>query len=314
MKDSDIKTIGVVGAGTMGHGVALSYALGGFQVVMYTRSEKSLDIGIENIRKTLNMYKVEGVLTQDQCLRTMKAIAPTNNFGDLEKAEFICENVLDDISIKKEVFTKLDMLCSNRTILASNTSTLTLNSFTKNVSRQERLIITHYFNPPFLIPAVEVVRGVKTSETTINTVCEILSKAKKIPVIINKEIPGHLVNRVQFAMWRELYYLYNEGIASVEDIDCVCRGSFGLRLAAIGPLLTDDMAGTPKWRQLGIEMCNRAFSDLSNEKVVPQKVQELLLSGKGFYNLEDYQLKECEDKRNIALLQQLRLYYPNLMP
>jgi 3-hydroxybutyryl-CoA dehydrogenase len=310
----DIKVIGIVGAGTMGSGIALSYALGGYQVILYTRSEKSLDSGLKNIREALGIFQTEALLSQKQCTGILNNIKPTNTFDDLERADFICENVPDNIEIKKEVFQRIDQLCPSHTILASNTSTLTLSSFTKQVKRQDKLLITHYFNPAFLIPAVEVVKGASTSEETYAAVYNILIKAKKMPVRINKEIPGHLVNRVQFAMWRELYHLYCLGAASIEDIDRVCQGSFGIRLATMGPLLTDDMAGSPKWGQIGIDMCNTAFQNISDEKKVPQEVQDLLLSGKGFYNLNDEQMKNFEEMRNKALLQQLRLTYPELLP
>lgn len=314
MKLNDIKTIGIVGAGTMGSGIALSYALGGYSVILNARTDESISKGLERIKAGLKTYIDGGLISEEEFEEILQRITTTTDFSYLQKADFICENALDSKDIKSEIFRKLDKLCPPHTILATNTSTLKLSEFTSHVKRQDKLVVTHYFNPAYIIPAVEVVKGPHTSEETFSLTYELLIKAKKMPVKVLKEIPGHLVNRVQFAMWRELYYLYCLGVASIEDIDRVCQGSFGIRLATIGPLLTDDMAGSPKWGQIGIDMCNAAFSSISSEKQVPQKVQELLLSGKGFYNINDEQLSELAKKRDMDLLQQLGYTYPQLLP
>ena len=217
--------------------------------------------------------------------------------------------------MKADIFNRLDKLCPERTILASNTSSLLLDQFTYGVKRKDRILITHWINPPHIVPAVELVRGPDTSDEVFDVVYALLKKVKKMPVKIDREIPGFVINRLQAALIREVWSLWEQGIASPEDIDLAVKGSFGFRLAAIGPLETCDLGGLGLWYNI----TDRLFKVISKSEKPPealrQKVEagELgLKSGKGFFDYAGRRADEAIKLRDTKFIQLLKLMYPNL--
>ena len=216
--------------------------------------------------------------------------------------------------MKMSLFETLDGCCSSETILASNTSTLPISEFGKNVKRKERLVITHWFNPPHIIPTVEVVRGEETSEDVFQASFRLLQKIGKKPVRVLKPVPGFLINRIQSAMFREVLSLLEQGVAEPEDLDIGVTGSFGLRLAVIGPLATMDMGG--------LDLLYRGmkylypFLDRSTEvqRVLETKIEkgELgLKTGKGFFEYDRGEVSalssdaQARDRKLLRLLKTL---------
>ena len=287
MKVEDIRTIGVIGAGTMGHGIALSFALGGYGVRLNDVTDEILQNAVNKIEVALDMFCAEWMVTPEAAKHALERIMTTTDLAALaHDADYICECIVEEPSSKKELFNKLDDLCPPRTILASNTSSLVLSDFGSDVERQDKIVVTHYFNPPHIVPTVEVVKGPETSEETFDMTFNLLAKVKKMPVKVLKELPGHLINRIQFAMWREVFYLFCNGVATAEDIDRAVKGSFGFRLASIGPLMTSDLSGIKRWGEVGVRVLEEAFQFICSDKEVPEPVKKLILEGKGFFDYD----------------------------
>jgi len=309
MKLEDIKRIGVVGAGIMGHGIALSFALWGYPTVMRDVTDDILKDALRRISSVLDTFVEEEVVTRKQADDAIGRITTTPDLAVLARdVDYVCEAITERSQDKKELFNKLDTMCPPNTILASNTSSLMLSDFGTDVKRQDKIIVTHYFNPPHIVPCVEVVKGPRTSDETFNLTYDLLEKVKKLPVRVLKELPGYLVNRIQMGMYREIFDLWAKGVASIEDIDRAVSSSFGFRLASAGPLLTRDLAGFPKLGALAVTTQNRLCGQISNAKEIPEEVSKLLESHKGFYDYPQErweQIIKQRDKEFLSLLKQL---------
>jgi 3-hydroxybutyryl-CoA dehydrogenase len=229
----------------------------------------------------------------------------------VKEAHLVIEAAPEDLMLKRNLFGELDRYCLEDAILASNTSTLPIYEIGREVKRKERLVITHWFNPPHIIPAVEVVPGEKTSTEVLEMTIGLLRKIGRKPIKILKEIPGFLINRIQTAMFREILSLLEQGIATPEDIDAGVKGSFGFRLAVIGPLQTMDMGGLDliyKGMKYLYPFIDRS---IDVQKTLREKVEceELgLKTGKGFFQYEEKEAlalsrhSKDRDKRLLYLL------------
>jgi 3-hydroxybutyryl-CoA dehydrogenase len=222
----------------------------------------------------------------------------------------------EDLALKQELFQKVESLCPARAIIATNTSSLTLSAIGERVRDKSRLVVTHWFNPPHIVPTVEVVKGPETSEETVELAVALLEKIRKMPVRINKELPGFLVNRIQTALIREVWDLYEKGIASAADIDKAVKGTIGFRLASIGPLLTADLGGLDLW----LRVYENLIHEISSSKEPPRCVKEMvekghhgIKSGKGFYDYAvDFskgELDEAIKRRDREFLRRLKELY-----
>jgi len=284
----DIRNISIIGAGIMGHGIGLTYALGGYEVTLNDISNVILSNAMNQIREDLKTLADSGLISQDMIEETLSRLTTTTDFEKAVKnADFVTEAVLEDVEVKRKIFNNLDVLCPQHTILATNTSSLLMREFTSQCQRQDKILLTNWLNPPHIVPAVEIVRGKETSDETVDLTYALLKKVKKMPVKVLKEVPGFIHNRVQFAMIREVWSLWQQGIASLEDIDTVVKGSFGFRLAAIGPLETCDLGGLDIW----YHVADRLFKEISDTHEPPEELKKMVeagelgvKSGKGFFD------------------------------
>lgn len=305
----DIRNISVIGAGLMGHGIGLTYALGGYKVVLNDTREVILSNAISHIRNDLKAFAESGVISQDMIEEALSHLTTTTELKKAVKdADFVTETVVEDVEVKREIFSNLDVFCPEHTIFASNTSSLVLRDFTSQSRRRDRILITHWFNPPHIVPVVEVVRGEETSDETMELVCALLKKVKKVPVKILKEIPGFVVNRIQTGMLREVWSLWQQGIANPRDIDLAVKGSFGFRLAAIGPLETCDLAGLDLWYGIA----DRLFKVINDAHEPPEALKRKVEAGelglktrKGFFDYSQDESIKARDKKLIHLLKLL---------
>jgi 3-hydroxybutyryl-CoA dehydrogenase len=170
---------------------------------------------------------------------TLEALAP--------ECEFITEAIVDRSSDKRALFNRLDALCPPQTILASNTSSLVLSDFGSDVKRQDKIVLTHYFAPPHIVPGVEVAKGPGTSDETYDLTCELMTAARKVPIRLQKERPGYLLNTIQRALSQAATDLWAEGMASAEDIEQGIITTFGFRMPHEGPMKHYDLAGLWRW-------------------------------------------------------------------
>ncbi len=234
-----IKKVGVVGAGQMGNGISHVFALHGYQVVMYDVSDAQLDKALKTIEKNLGRQVKSGVIKEEQIKETLKNITPTTKLEDVADVDFCVEAAPENEELKKDLFKKLDETVKEGTILASNTSSISITMLSAQTKRPDKVIGMHFMNPVPVMKLVEVIRGLATSEETYNTVLELARSLDKDPALA-KDYPGFIVNRILIPMINEAICVLYEGIATKEDIDK------GMKLGTnqpMGPLVLADFIG-----------------------------------------------------------------------
>ena len=239
-----IQKVLVVGSGLMGHGIGQTFALGGYQVTLNDLDEERLQRALAGIRHNLSLFIDEGLVTPGDAEAALGRITLD---VDLPRAasdvDLVVEATFESLEGKRSVLHRLGELCSPRTLLASNTSGLSVNAMAPSTGRADRFVVAHFWNPPHLIPLVEVVRGDDTAESTIQTMVAVLRSIGKVPVVVQKDVLGFVGNRLQYALFREALGLVQNGVCTAEDIDTVVKMSFGRRLTTAGPLETADING-----------------------------------------------------------------------
>lgn len=303
-----IDKIAVLGLGTMGHGIAQAYAAGGCQVRLYDESAAVRSSVIGRIRENLQSaaragFGEEGLI--DPVLSRLKVCESEAEL--VHGTEFVVEAVREDMLIKQEIFNRIESMVSSTTILASNTSSFPMTQLASDLRHPQRALITHWFNPPHIVPLVEVVPGQKTSPSTIQMTLDILSQIGKSPVHLKQEVPGFLINRIQIAMLREILDLLDRGVANAREIDLAVKGSIGLRLAAIGPLEVIDFAGLDVTGSVFENLVSEIKSDRQLPMVLKRKIDSGHFGVKTEYGIYRYTPETVQeqlsrrDRRFLAL-------------
>ena len=291
--------VGVVGGGTMGFGIAINFALAGYPTVISDLNDEVLEQSLANIKSALNLFVEEELISQEQAENAVDRTTTTTDLTEVARdSDFITEAIVEKSQDKRELFNKLDELCPRHTILASNTSGLVLSDFGSDVARQDKLVITHYFTPPHIVPGVEVAKGPGTSDETYDITCDLMERAKKIPIRLRKELPGYLLNRLQGAMSREALQLWAEGMASAEDIELGVVSTFGFRMPHEGPFRHYDLSGVWKWPE-----DIRAPRSIENEKI-----RNRLAEGTPWF-VDPERFDEALEKRDREYIRRLKELY-----
>jgi 3-hydroxyacyl-CoA dehydrogenase len=253
---------------------------------------------LDRVRANLRRMAEAGIIAKEAIEPALARLTVCADEAEvLGPAHFVVEVVVEDLRIKQDLFVRIEAHVAPETILASNSSSYPISETASRIRHPERAILTHWFNPPHIVPVVEVVPGRRTSEETTRTTLELHERIGKTAVRIDQEVPGFLVNRVQIAMFREVWDLLERGVASAAEIDRAIRGSMGLRLAALGPLQIIDFAG--------LDITGRVYEnlapDLRADAQLPTTIKKLLdekhygvKTGKGFF---DYPPESVEAKR-----------------
>ncbi|MDD5168524.1 MAG: 3-hydroxyacyl-CoA dehydrogenase family protein [Syntrophales bacterium] len=252
----------VVGGGTMGHGIALEFAVHGFTTALVDISGEKLAKAQENIAEDLETLIRFGEISREAADRAEALITLTEDLEEVApNANFVSEAVFESPDAKRPIYDKLDRLCSPDCILSSSTSALNIFDIA-HVSRPERLVIAHYFNPPHVMPLVEVVKGPRTSDETVERVVTLLKYIGTTPALIKQYIPGFIVNRLSSAIARETSYMITQGWVTADDIDSALCTTFGLRYPFEGPLQLQDYVGWDVIMNVSAmmfpELCNSA--------------------------------------------------------
>jgi 3-hydroxybutyryl-CoA dehydrogenase len=308
-----INCVAVIGAGLMGHGIAQVFARNGCSVRLFDIAENLLTNAKERIRANLALFVEMGVEEEDVADRVLSRIETTTDLREaLDGAEFVTEAVPEDLDLKAEIFKQIDAATGESVIMASNTSGLSMTGIAKSIRKGDRLLITHWFNPPYLIPVVEVLGTEFTAKETVKSTLAFLKEMGKEPVHVLKEVPGFLVNRIQTAMFREIMALLEAGVASAEDIDKAVSGSFGIRLAAIGPFATVDLAGVDLWYK-GAKNLYPVFDNSTEpQKTWTEMVEKGFLgkkTGKGFFDYPVDCGTDVVKERDMKLISLLDILY-----
>lgn len=236
----EIKKIGVVGAGTMGNGIAQVAAQVGCQVVMRDIEDSIVERGLKSIDKFLSRSVEKGKLLQTEKDAVMGRIKGTTKMADLKDVDFIVEVVIENLDLKKQVFKELDELCRPEVILASNTSSMSITEIAAATRRPDKVCGMHFFNPVPLMKLVEIIRGYSTSDQTIATTTELAKRMGKVTVEVRKDSPGFIVNRIMIPHMIEAIRIVEEGIASIQDVDTAVKNGLNYPM---GPFELMDLTG-----------------------------------------------------------------------
>ena len=243
-KLEDIKRVAIVGSGMMGTGVAMVFAGAGYQVTLYDVMPEALDKVKGNMRGDLTFLAERGLGKLEDVEATPARVSTTLVIEEAAAdADYVLEAVLEDMALKQDIFQKLDKLCRPDTILATNTSVMSPTEIGSKAEQRERIIGTHWWNPPFLIPLVEVVQTEQAADWVIDTTMDLHRAIGKRPVHAKKDVPGFIANRLQHALWREAISIVEHGIADAATVDESIKYGPGLRLPVLAPLENSDMVG-----------------------------------------------------------------------
>ncbi|MBS4022715.1 MAG: 3-hydroxyacyl-CoA dehydrogenase family protein [Dethiobacter sp.] len=285
MKIEDIKNICVVGAGNMGHQIALQAALSGFQVKSTDASEVTLQKAQQFVDSYLPQRVAKGKLTEEQAALARKNISFVKTLEEAaQDADFVIEAVTEKLALKRDIFSKLDTICPPDTILATNSSFIVSSMIADVTTRPSQVCNMHFFNPALVMKLVEVVQGPHTAPETAEVTVELCRRMGKLPVLLNKEIYGFLVNRILGALSTEAVFLLDQGIASAEAIDLAVVNALG---HPMGPFRLMDLTGIDLSYHIGMERY-RETQDAA-DKPSPVIVEKYAKgewgqkTGKGFY-------------------------------
>ncbi len=271
----EIKKIGVVGAGTMGHGIAQVASQAGFEVIMRDIKDEFVERGISSIEKFLSKSVEKGKVTPDEKEKILGRIKGTTNLNDLKDVDFVVEAVIEDLDLKKEVFKELDSLVRDEVILASNTSSMSITEIAVSTSRPDKVVGMHFFNPVPLMRLVEIIRGYHTSDETVAVTEDLAKRMGKETVEVKKDSPGFIVNRIMIPHFIEAVKIVEEGIATPEDVDKAVK--LGLNYP-MGPFELMDLTGI----DIAKYVMDYFYKELNKESkwVAPNLLKTMIRAGR----------------------------------
>lgn len=280
-----IKKIGVVGAGMMGGGIAHVAATSGFEVLLYDIEQRFVDNAVKRAADLMDKNIAKGKLAAEEKEAILKQINSTTQIEDFAEVDLIIEAIVEDFEVKKNMFAKLDKICKPETILATNTSSMSVTALAAATARPEQFIGMHFFNPAQVMKLVEVIRGIRTADKTMQAVIEVAKAMGKTTVECKKDTPGFIVNRILFAQFFEAARMLEEGVASAQDIDTAV--TLGLNYP-MGPFTLMDFGGI----DLGIQIGDYFFNETKDSKWNPPHTLKALVkagrtgkkAGAGWYD------------------------------
>jgi 3-hydroxybutyryl-CoA dehydrogenase len=281
--------IAVIGAGLMGHGIAQVFALAGHEVTITDAVTASLDSAKARILANLKD------LGDDE--RAVERVTPIADLGEaVREADYVVEAVSEDLNLKQQLFGEIERHVRAGTILASNTSVIPITRIMEGLQRRERALGTHWWNPPFLVPLVEVIETQWTTPKAVAFTMKLHSDAGKKAAHVKKDVPGFIGNRLQHALWREAISLVENGICDAETVDEVIKAAFGRRLAVLGPLENVDMVGT----DLTLAIHNTVLPAIDSHPHASPYLEKLVGEGKlGFKSGEGFRTWTPEQQADL---------------
>jgi 3-hydroxybutyryl-CoA dehydrogenase len=281
--------IAVIGAGLMGHGIAQVFALAGHDVTVYDAVEASLKTVRDRI--AANLRDIDADVTAYERVRPLGDLAEA-----VREADYVVEAAPEDLSLKQKLFADIETHARPDTILASNTSVIPITDILQGLKHRERALGTHWWNPPFLVPLVEVIGTEWTSPQAIEFTMKLHADAGKTPAHVKKDVPGFIGNRLQHALWREAISLVERGICDAETVDTVIKAAFGRRLAVLGPLENADMVGT----DLTLAIHKTVLPDIESRPGPSPYLEALVAEGKlGFKTGEGFRTWTPEQQAEL---------------
>jgi 3-hydroxybutyryl-CoA dehydrogenase len=309
-----INETAVIGAGLMGRSISQAYALKNYRVKLYD-SDEQLRVKVKNlIDNDLTLLVAEGLIDQAKKRTTLYNIVLVDNLSSaVANADFITEAIPETLELKQDFFKELENYTKETTIIASNTSSLPISELAQKMAKPERLIITHFFNPAHLVPLVEIIKMAQTAPQVIDKTVSLMKALGKKPVVLKKDVPGFIANRLQAAILREALFLLNNDVAEAEDIDTAVTAGPGFRWPFLGPIATADFNGLDTWQQI----MQNLSPELDCSKSAPAIINRLVEQGKlgtktgaGIYQYDEKANGSVEDQikfRDTNLIRLLKI-------
>lgn len=305
-----MEKLSIIGCGTMGHSIALNIAWSKIPVKLQGIDEKDISRALTGIRSKLNILVQNNLLNEYEAEQILERITFTTYTEEaVAGCSFVIEAIPENLELKRKLFRKLDHICDQEVILASSTSGLSAAGISEDMTHRSRFIIAHFWNPAHLIPLVEIVPCDKTSNQCVDRSLTLMKAMGKKPIIVKKDIPGFVGNRLQFALFREAQYLLEEGVATKEDIDAAVTYSFGRRLPVTGPLASADLGGLDIFSSIS----DYLFHHLSNADGSFSLLKSLVnnnklgeKTGEGYYTWDSSLSEKMNRNREIQLIRFLK--------
>jgi 3-hydroxybutyryl-CoA dehydrogenase len=294
----------------MGPGIALTLASGGLPCTLVSRTPEGAAQGLAKAKAQGALLARVGLMDTGATQQALSRISASDRLDEsVAVAGLVVESGPEDMAWKQDLFARMDKVAPAEAVLASNTSGLSITEIASRCGRPERVLTAHFWNPPHLMPLVEIVQGDRTSPAIVDELRDLLAACGKTPVVVRKDRPGQLGNRLQMALVREAVNIIAEGIADADAIDTVAKNGFGLRMPAYGILEHQDVVGL----DLGIRVVDYVARDLYNEPGAPPHMHELVRAGqlgaktgRGFYDWSVKSADEVRARRDAFLVEVLR--------
>lgn len=307
----EIQKIAVIGAGTMGHGIAEVFAIHGFEVRLFESNNEIRERSKTEIERELQLLAEMGRIEQSEIESIIKRITYCDDLNaTASDADFVIEAIFEEVALKQELFSKLDAICKADAIFASNTSSLDLYEMIKTVrpGRVKNCLICHWYNPAHLIPLVELSQFGNTSDEVLDQVEALFTTLGKKTIRVLKNIPGLIANRIQQAIAREVFSLIEMGAASSEDIDKALKFGPAFRYATTGQLEVADFGGIDIWCTVGENLLPLISSENKPSALLRKKIEENKLglkTGEGFFSYDPERREEIIRNFHVRLIHQL---------
>jgi len=306
----DVRRVAVAGTGMMGPGIAATFALAGKEAIVVSRTPEGAAKGVTTAQGLIATLAQNGLADPVQAKDAQTRFTPSSNPEDaVRSVQLFVESIAEDLAVKQEYFARLDAAASD-TILCSNTSGISITDIAAKCRKPERVVTTHFWNPPYLMPLVEVIMGKRSDQAIAEGVVSLLKACGKVPVLVRKDVPGQLGNRIQHAMIRECMYIVQEGIASAEDVDLAVKAGVGLRFPVYGVFEHADLVGLELVKAVQDYVVPdlgkaQGASPIHNEKIA--KGETGAKGGKGFLDWPVGKAEQVRARRDAFLMEFLRL-------